>query len=83
VAVIAYDLVDRAGIQYAHAGYPLEEQIHRGFFVGGRRWRNTREPFFYRTLQRSFDIFTGQAGKALREFINLGGTDIHGPPITI
>jgi hypothetical protein len=78
VTVIADDLVHQAGIQNAHLGYPLEEQIHRSFSAGRRWWRYTRQPFLDRTLQRGFDIFTGQAGKALREFIHLRGTNIHG-----
>jgi hypothetical protein len=81
VTVITNDLVHRTGIQNAHLGYPLEERVHRVFSVGGRWWRNTGQPFLDRALQRRFDIFAGQAGKLLRELINLGGTNIHGPPI--
>jgi len=32
-------------------------------------------------LQRDFDVFAGHAGKPLHELINLGGTDVHGPPM--
>src|SRR5882757_8047480 len=66
-----------------HAGYPLEEGIQRSLSVSGHRWRNTRQPFLDRTLQRGFDNFAGQAEKLLRELVNPGGTNIHGAPIII
>jgi hypothetical protein len=32
-------------------------------------------------LKRGLDILAGQAGKPLRELVNFGGTDVHGPSI--
>lgn len=61
-------------------GCLLEERIQRGLAVARRWWRNTGQPLFNRSLQRCFDVFAGQASKPLRELINLGGTNIHGPP---
>jgi hypothetical protein len=78
--VIAYDLVRRAGVQNTHAGHPIKERIQRSNSVGGGWWRNTGQPFLDGTLQRGFDVLAGQTGKPLCKLINLGGTNIHGPP---
>jgi hypothetical protein len=81
--IITHDFIHRPGIQNLHSGNPLEERIQRSRSVGGRGWRNTGQTFLNRTLQRGFDIFTGKTSKPLRELINPGGTNIHGPPTII
>src|SRR5690349_14626201 len=78
--VITYDLIRRTGIQDAHARYLLEEGIQRSFPVCGWRRGNAGQPLLDGAFHRGFDIFPGQTGKTLRELINLGGTDVHGPP---
>src|ERR1700704_1994308 len=79
--VIIQELGHRTRVQNAHVRYPLEEQIHRSFSVGGR-WRgHTGQGLPNRTPPPDFDVFAGHPGKPLDELINLGGTYVHEPPI--
>lgn len=78
--VIAYDLVRRTRIPNAHAGCPLEEGIHCDLSIGGCWRRNARQALLNGALQCRLDIFTRQSGETLGEFVDLGGTDVHGPP---